>query len=308
MKIDRLISIIMILLERKKVRLAELAGIFNVTPRTIQRDLDAINLAGVPIVSYPGVGGGVGIMENYKLEKRLFSTRDITALLMGLGSIQTSLSGDEVVGALAKVKGMIPEEQRAAIELRAGQVTIDTTPWTGMHGYGNLIASVQSALDDRRLLRFQYTDRMMNKTERTVEPYRLVLKGMRWYLDGYCLEREDYRMFKLARMGEVEILTTAYTPRDYSSGPTVEPNFQDNVSIATLRVKEAALDRLLDMVRKSDIETENGDTWVMHVPIPANEHGYKFLLGLGVDCQCLAPLELRDGFKQYLKRMTALYD
>ena len=101
MKTERMISIIMILLERKKVAIRELARICEVAPRTIQRDLDAINLAGVPIVSFPGVGGGVGIiMESYKLGKRLFS--NVITLLMGLGGIRCSLNGNTVVSALAR--------------------------------------------------------------------------------------------------------------------------------------------------------------------------------------------------------------
>lgn len=91
MKIDRLISIIMILLERRRVSIPELAKLCEVSPRTISRDLETINQAGIPIVSYPGLHGGVGIMEHYKLEKRLFSTTDVTTLLMGLGCIRTSL-------------------------------------------------------------------------------------------------------------------------------------------------------------------------------------------------------------------------
>ena len=134
MKIDRLISIIMILLERRRVSIPELARQCEVSARTISRDLETINQAGIPIVSYPGLHGGVGIMENYKLEKRLFSTADVTTLLMGLGCIRTSLSGEEVVNALVKVRGIIPEEQRREIELRAGRLAIDMTPWVDRGG------------------------------------------------------------------------------------------------------------------------------------------------------------------------------
>lgn len=308
MKIDRLISIIMILLERPKVSLSELAEICEVTPRTIQRDLDSINLAGIPIVSYPGVHGGVGIMENYKLEKRLFSTSDITALLMGLGSIRSSLTGEEVAGALAKVRGMIPEEHRAQIELRASQITIDTTPWYGVRGYGDRIAVIQTALDRHRLVQFQYTDRMMKKSVRKVEPYRLVLKGMRWYLDAWCIEREDFRLFKFARMDTVETLDVSFRPRPYFPGQQIEPTFNDEkVQTATLRVNERALDRLSDLIDTSGKEADGKGYWIVDIPIPVNEHAYKFLLGLGTDCECLAPLELRHHLLDYLNHISDIY-
>lgn len=165
MKIDRMISIIMILLERQKASIPELAEICEVSPRTISRDLETINQAGIPIVSYPGLHGGVGIMENYKLEKRLFSTADVTTLLMGLGCIQSSLPGREVVNALAKVKGLIPEKQRREIELRAGRLVIDMTPWLGNSGCIETFQTIQQAMEQSRLLQFAYTDRQRQKAD-----------------------------------------------------------------------------------------------------------------------------------------------
>ena len=223
MKMDRMISIIMILLERKRVNVPELAKIFEVTTRTIQRDLDAINQAGVPIVSYPGVGGGVGIMENYKLEKRLFSTADVTTLLMGLGSIHSSLSGDEVVGALAKVRGMIPEEQREAIELKAGRFTIDTSPWSGSRSFDELVGLLEMAMEKSRILRFAYSDRKLNKTVRLVEPYRLILKTMSWYFEGFCLERQDFRIFKLSLMSETVMTDRVFELRPFPTNQVIQP-------------------------------------------------------------------------------------
>ena len=309
MKMDRMISIIMILLERKKVSIPELAKICEVTPRTIQRDLSAINLAGVPVVSFPGARGGVGIMENYKLEKRLFSTADVTTLLMGLGSIRSSLTGDEVVGALAKIKGLIPEEQREAIELKAGQLTIDTTPWLGSQNYGQMVALLQAAMDERRLLEFDYYDRKRNKSRRTVEPYRLILKAMNWYFEGFCLARRDFRIFKLSRMSEAVLLQDGYEPRPFSPQPVIQPDFADrhDAASATLRIRESAIDQLTDLFGRDCLEQENDQSWLARIPVFENETGYKFLLALGPDCECLAPESLRSGFIQYLHKIAGLY-
>lgn len=308
MKIDRMISIIMILLERKKVSVPELAKICEVTPRTVQRDLSAINQAGVPIVSYPGANGGVGIMENFKLEKRLFSTADVTTLLMGLGSIRSSLSGDEVAGALAKIKGMIPEEQREAIELKAEQLVIDTTPWLGARSCGDLIALLQTAMDEHRLIRFAYSDRAQNKSTRTAEPYRLILKSMSWYFEGFCLERRDFRIFKLLRMSGATLLDERYEPRAFSPQPALEFPLEDESTVpATLRVRESAVEPLTEMFGPDCLEAEGGGTWLARIPVSENERQYKFLLALGADCECLAPKSLRSGFSSYLGRISALY-
>jgi predicted DNA-binding transcriptional regulator YafY len=111
LKIDRLISIIMILLERKKISATKLAEMFEVSTRTIYRDMETINAAGIPILTFPGINGGIGIMEEYKIDKKLFTTSDITTLLMGLGSISSTLTNDEIINTLAKVKGLVPSEQ-----------------------------------------------------------------------------------------------------------------------------------------------------------------------------------------------------
>ena len=308
MKIDRMISIIMILLERKKVSVPELAQIGEVTTRTIQRDLSAINQAGVPIISYPGKSGGVGIMENYKLEKRLFSTADVATLLMSLGSIRSSLSGGEVAGALAKIKGMIPEEHREAIEQKAEQLAIDTTPWFGNRSCGDLIALLQNAMGERRLVRFAYSDRTQKKSVRTVEPYRLILKSMSWYFEGFCLERQDFRVFKLSRMSDVVVRNERYEPRAFSPGQIVQPDFEDKDMVsATLRIGESAREQLMDLCGPDCMEREGDGTWIAKIPVFDNEIGYRFLLGFGPDCECLAPPGLRDNFRRCLGRIAALY-
>ena len=308
MKIDRLISIIMILLERERVSIPELAEICEVSPRTVSRDLETINLAGIPIVSYPGLHGGVGIMENYKLEKRLFSTADVTTLLMGLGCIRSSLSGSEVANALAKVKGFIPEEQRREIELRAGRLAIDMTPWVGNANQTDAIEVVQQALEQNRLLGFSYIDRLGNASHRMVEPYRLLLKGMRWYLDGYSLERQDFRLFKLSRMQGLEMLDTQFSPREHTPEVVVHPDFKDeNIVTVTLQVKGEAIERLEELFGVGIFSGTEGQWRIAHIPISNDERGYRYLLSFGTDCLLLSPTHVRNDMKNYLDNIIKMY-
>ena len=308
MKIDRLISLIMILLERERVSIPELAEICEVSPRTVSRDLETINQAGIPVVSYPGLHGGVGIMENYKLEKRLFSTADVTTLLMGLGCIRSSLSGQEVANALAKVKGFIPEEQRREIELKAGRLAIDMTPWVGNRVQTQSIALIQQALEESHLLEFDYTDRLGNSSRRRVEPYRLLLKEMHWYLDGYSLEREDFRLFKLSRMRGLTQSASVFTPRHYAPTPTVQPEFQDeNMVIATVRVRMDASDRLEELFGADAFTGADGDWRIAQIPLTNDARGYRYLLGFGTDCVCIAPEAVREKVRDYLCQMIHLY-
>jgi predicted DNA-binding transcriptional regulator YafY len=131
MKVDRLVSIIMLLLDKKRIGAQELADLYEVSPRTIYRDIDTINRAGIPVLSTSGVGGGFEIMEQYKVEKNIFSTADLSAILMGLSSVSHMIRGDELVNALAKVKSFIPTDKAKDIELKTNQILIDLSQWMG---------------------------------------------------------------------------------------------------------------------------------------------------------------------------------
>lgn len=118
MKVDRLISIVLVLLDKNRISAQELADMFEVSLRTIYRDIDAIELAGIPIRSTSGVGGGFEIMPNYKIDKKVFSTADLSAILIGLSSISNMIQSDELRNTLAKVKSFIPTERAKEIELK----------------------------------------------------------------------------------------------------------------------------------------------------------------------------------------------
>lgn len=308
MKIDRLISIIMILLERRRTTIPELARLCEVSTRTISRDLDAINQAGIPLVTFPGVNGGVGIMDGYKLEKRLFSTADVATLLMGLGCIRTSLSGDEVVGALAKVQGLVPEERRREIELRAGRYTIDPSPWVGGPAVGEAFDLVEQAMEESRLVRFRYADRLGQESEREVEPYRLVLKGARWYVDAYCRLREDFRLFKIARMTGVELLETRFEPREHPGEGVLKPQFEGAGVVAVrLFVRAAGCDRFLDWFGPGCVGEAGDDGFFATVSLPPGERGFDMVLGFGDQVECVGPPEYREGFAAYMRKIASRY-
>lgn len=164
MKVDRLVSIIMILLEKKRIGAQELADMFEVSPRTIYRDIDAISMAGIPIRSVSGVGGGFEVMPEYKIDKKVFSANDLSALLMGLSSLSGMVRGNELVHALAKVRSFIPADRAKDIELKVNQICIDLSPWTGNGSIQPYLEIIQAALQESRLLTFEYIAHHGNKT------------------------------------------------------------------------------------------------------------------------------------------------
>lgn len=119
----------MVLLNYERVSAIKLAEMFEVSPRTIYRDIETISLAGIPITTHNGVNGGISIMQEYKVDKNFFTATDISTLLMGLSSVSTTLSNKEIIGTLEKVKGLLPKEQIRDLELKSNQITVDLTTW-----------------------------------------------------------------------------------------------------------------------------------------------------------------------------------
>ena len=309
MKTDRLVSIIMMLLDKERVSAQELADRFEVSPRTIYRDIETINMAGIPVRSTPGVGGGFEIMQEYKLDKNVFSAADLSAILMGLSSLSGMVRGNELVNALAKVRRFIPADRAKEIELRANQIYIDLSPWMGNRNIQPYLELVKTALQESRLLSFEYADRFGNKTVRTVEPYQIVLKGSHWYFQGYCRKREDFRLFRLSRISNLQMTRATFSPRDYQK-PVLD--FGDILktmqTTIKLRVQKSAMDRLLDFCTCEHAVPDGEEHYIVNFPFIENEYYYDILISFGDQCECLEPLYVRAEMKRRIQNMAVLYD
>ncbi|WP_102411326.1 WYL domain-containing protein [Beduinella massiliensis] len=309
MKVDRLVSIIMILLDKKRISAQELADMFEVSPRTIYRDIDAINMAGIPVHSTSGVGGGFEIMQEYKVDKKVFSIDDLSALLMGLSSLSGMIRGDELVHAFAKVKSFIPADRAKDIELKVNQICIDLSPWTGNLQLQPYLEIIKTALQENRLLTFEYVAHHGNKTERTAEPYQLVLKSSHWYLQGYCHTRNDFRLFRLSRMSNLQIQEETFTPRDYQK-PILDfagmwETMQTKIKI---RIHKSVMDRVLDYCAYEDFSPDGNEHYIVNFPFIENEYHYDILLSFGDKCECLEPLHIRTEMKRRIHNIAAIYE
>lgn len=308
MKVDRLVSIIMILLEKKRIGAQELADMFEVSPRTIYRDIDAINMAGIPVRSMPGVGGGFEIMQEYKIDKKIFSTSDLSAIWMGLSGLSSMIQGDEWVNALAKVKSFIPVDAAKDIELKANQIYIDLSPWMNYTDIQPQLESIKMALQESRLLSFEYADRHGNKTSRIVEPYQLVLKSNRWYFQGYCYKRNDFRLFKLSRISDLHVQEQFFMPREYHK-PQLD--FGDRLikrqTEIIIRIHKTIMDRILDYCTYEHFSPDGDEHYIVRFPFIENDYYYNILLSFGDKCECLEPLHIRTQMKLRIQNIAALY-
>jgi predicted DNA-binding transcriptional regulator YafY len=308
-KVDRLISIILILLERERIGAKELADMFEVSPRTIYRDMDTINLAGVPVCSTSGVGGGFEIMETYKIDRKVFSNADLSAIMMGLSSLSNMVRGDELVNALAKVKSFIPADNAKDIELKANQILIDLSPWMGNRNLQTNLNTIKTAMQDRRMLAFEYSDRYGNKTVRRAEPYQLVLKSNHWYWQGYCHIRNDFRLFKLSRISNLQLLNDFFTPRDF---PKPELDLSDIIetmqTIIKIRIHKTGIDRVLDFCPSENVISDGDEFFIVNFPFIENDYYYDLLLSFGNKCECLEPFHIRKELKQRIHDIASIYE
>ncbi len=198
MKIDRMIGILSILLQQEKVTAPYLAEKFEVSRRTINRDIEALCMAGIPLVTEPGQNGGVSIMEGYKIDRTLFTTRDMQALLAGLRSLDSVSGTNQYVQLMEKLSA-------GASNLLAGDthILIDLSSWY-KSALSPKIELLHNAILSENKVSFTYHS-PKGESMRTVEPYDLIFQWAGWYLWGWCERREAFRLFKLMRMTDLSL-------------------------------------------------------------------------------------------------------
>ena len=309
MKLERMIAIIMLLLERDQISGKQLAEMFEVSLRTIYRDIVTINQAGIPIATAPGINGGISILKQYKVSKGFFTPKDIAAMLMGLGFISSTLSGESITHTLAKIKSFIPANQLNEITLKTSQISFDLSRWIGNRdSLQPKLELIRAALEHRRTISVLYSNRQKEKSCRILEPHRLLLKENHWYLQAYCATRQEFRLFKLSRMSQIELQTQTFAIRE---SPPAFSEFVHSMTKKTIRVKlrvdSSILDQVLDYCSEKDIEPIGANQYLVQFPFIEDDYGYAILLGWADKCLCLEPKHIRNEIIKRLQTMLAEY-
>lgn len=204
MRLDRLLQMVVMLVNRRRMKAQDLAEYFGVSVRTIYRDAETISLAGIPVVSYQGLNGGLGIAEGYRLDRTVLTEEELAGVMLALQSTSGSLPDSRAAAVQEKLQALVTGEQAARLQEQTDSVRIDFGPW----GYGgelkNRVELLKIAIGKRELVGFTYCNAKVETAYRVVEPYTLVLKNNHWYLYAFCLEKQDFRFFKAGRMRGVE--------------------------------------------------------------------------------------------------------
>lgn len=216
MKIERLIAIITILLQREQVTAPELAKRFEVSRRTISRDIENLCKAGIPIVTAQGYNGGISIADGFKIDKSLFTKDELQTIFAGVQSIDSIAGFANSKGILEKLSAQ--DAAKPKKENTNSQLVVDDFLVINVGSYYETTLSkkidlLKEAIRSRRLVTFSY---YYSKGEcvRTIEPYHVVFQWASWYIFGFCMERKAFRLFKLNRLWKLSLQETTYSPRE----------------------------------------------------------------------------------------------
>lgn len=299
-KIERLISIVMILLQKEVVSASEFSRLFNVTKRTIQRDMEALSYANIPIYAEYGPEGGYALMEGYKFDKRLLNHMDIENILVALGGFEGLIKNQEIQSTIQKIKGMANADISPALDLTFYD-------WPGRSQINEEILFIRQAIEKNWLLKFEYVDQIGNKTYRLVEPYKVHFREMHWYLFGYSLERKDYRTFKLTRILNIQ-KDGFFVPRtDWEFKHEKQHNEQKNLVNVQLSIDIAVRDQFIERYGKNAVIKETARSFLATIELPENQYAYQFLAGFGNKVKIIKPKGFIAKYVNFLERAVKLY-
>ncbi|WP_341280090.1 YafY family protein [Paenibacillus sp. FSL H8-0537] len=213
MKIDRLLSIVVLLLGRKRWNATELAERFEVSIKTIYRDMDTLSLAGIPVVSHHGAAGGYEIMEQYTLNRQLASAKEWKALLAAVKGIASALDDQAYHELLAKVNALLPQAAHEEQARQGEELVFDLQSWGSGLDLKPKLALLQQAITEGKVACLRYASSAGTESEREVEPAALIMKGSVWYVQAYCRGKQGFRMFRLTRILSLSLRLERFEPR-----------------------------------------------------------------------------------------------
>ncbi|WP_010275600.1 helix-turn-helix transcriptional regulator [Paenibacillus senegalensis] len=312
MKLIRALGITMELLSKRRVTAAELAERFEVSTRTIYRDIELINQAGIPITSYTGTVGGFEVMEGFYLTKQHFSLDDLSVIYNLLKGMEGAI-GAKTASILGKLSSLQP----ALLQARNAAKIIFEMSASGSEK--DLVQVLLQAIEDKRVVSFFYTSSMGSHSERSVEPGELLWSHGKWYLKGYCLLRQDNRMFRLSRLSSLKI--TEHPFRQREDVPESDPDStresdsesdleSDSVEVnhgmqAHLRFDLAARHRVMEQFGEACVCTQ--DHIDVHTVFYQPSYAVSVVLSYGAEVTVISPEELKQSVLQTIAEIQQRY-
>ncbi|WP_425445897.1 helix-turn-helix transcriptional regulator [Dethiothermospora halolimnae] len=296
MKIDRLLSILMILINRDKATAKELSDYFQVSVRTIQRDMDSLSMAGIPIYADVGKKGGYKLLDNYKLDKNFLNTNEAKILNSFLKSLEKVVPYSEIKSISNKFHTILPTD------LEKDKLVIKLNPLMNEKKLRYNVDILSKARNNCRKVKIKYIDSNFKETSRTICAYTLVMLGTTWYVYGYCELRKDFRLFKLNRIISCNLLRDKF---EIKETPKILP-WDDNMDSKRkstkiiLEVDKALQGKLPDYFDHKNCKVED-DRIIVNLDFPVDEWLYSILFGLVPYVRIIEPTWVREEFVRRLK-------
>lgn len=311
MKIDRLLAITVLLLNRGRLSAKELADRFEVSSKTIYRDMDTLCQAGIPIVAHQGITGGFEIMEHYMIDKYWLSAEEMSTLVTAVKGLSCALEDQQMGILLEKVKALLHRvEQGLGDEYRREPVVMDFQPWGQRQGLKPAVSLLKKAIQKKRRVVMEYIDNRGNAERRAIEPASLILKGNIWYVQAFCLEREDHRLFRLSRMQDITMLSETYEPRPWSGKERLEWDSSWSSALeqeTVLLFEAAARQRVADMFPPEQVTVNPDGSLRVQALYKLDEWFYGMILSFGNQVLIEQPCEAAEEVKRRARLIMQRY-
>lgn len=305
MQESRLFQIIYYLLDNGCATASELAQELEVSVRTIYRDIDSLSAAGIPIYAEPGRNGGIRLMNDFVLEKAVLSDEEKQDILSAIQNLSIAQS-DYAQNTLQKLSALFQISANNWYE-------IDFSRW-GNHSHDNeKFELLKHAVIHHIVTKIFYADSSGNRKERCIQPLKLLYKSREWYVKAFCLEKQDFRIFKMSRIIRYELLNETFTPMTFpdksvsdKSAPIPTPEESD--TLIRLRFSKEAAYRAYDEFDESRIELQEDGTLIACADMPQDEWLINYLLSFGTQVEILEPLYLRDVLAKQARKIWKKYN
>lgn len=306
MRVYRLLAIVMILLNKSKVSAGELAEEFEVSPRTIYRDIESICQAGIPVVSHQGSDGGFSLMDNYKLDNNLFTAGEMFSILAALEGLNSTINDSSLKYTTEKIKNLFSENKDKSRQ----QLVMDLNPWGENEEIKEKLELIKGAIKNKRLLKVSYINAKQETSSRNIEPITLVLRGTVWYLYAFCLMRDDYRIFRLSRILDINVKEETYDGLHQDFQEFEENNNwqqpENKITLELLFVP-GSLRYIQDYFSRGQIEAREDGSYLVKVEFPEDDWVYGFILRFGDRAEVLNPPHVREIIKMRAKNIYDKY-
>jgi predicted DNA-binding transcriptional regulator YafY len=287
MQINRLFEIIYLLLDKKSMTAQELADHFEVSKRTILRDIDTLSSAKIPICTTQGKGGGISLMEGFVLNKTALTENEQNQILIALQSLNATNYADSG-DVLVKLGALFQKTNIDWIE-------VDFSRWGQGTGDNAKFELLKRSIINRAAVQYEYVSSYGEKSMRKVYPLKLVFKSKAWYLQGFCTDKQNYRTFRLNRILNV-VGTDEYFEQGVYNPPPMEENDAPINSLIELELVFApyVAYRVYDEFDAGAIEMADNGSLHVYARLPEDNWLYSFLMSFGKDVEIIQPKHVKE--------------